>query len=158
MPACVRLYLWSARVRCLAHCLHTRRAGATAPGIPCALLSQRGPRKMHHPDNFMPRECGLTFVVIARSESDDVFAVAQRAKAEAIQTVPAGAVWIASRSLSSGRAFARTRWLAMTGKLLFDIRRGTRQAAAPRRRRVMIKAARRCRKRQRPGSCVGRTG
>jgi hypothetical protein len=41
-------------------------------------------------------------VVIARSDSD-----------EAIHSVRA-ARWIVSRSLSSGRAFARTRWLAMT--------------------------------------------
>jgi len=33
---------------------------------------------------------------------------------EAIQTAPAEAFWIASRSLSSGRPKGRTRWLAMT--------------------------------------------
>ena len=33
---------------------------------------------------------------------------------EAIQTASAGKVWIASRSLSSGPRFARTRLLAMT--------------------------------------------
>jgi len=35
---------------------------------------------------------------------DDVSAAAQRAKAEAIQIVAGASLWIASRSLSSGRA------------------------------------------------------
>src|SRR5690348_3642119 len=39
---------------------------------------------------------------------------------EAMQTAFAARFWIASRSLSSGRAFARTRWLAMTRRLDFQ--------------------------------------
>ena len=46
----------------------------------------------------------LVSFVVARSVSDDVSAVAQRAKAEAIQTTSAETVWIASWTLSSGRA------------------------------------------------------
>src|SRR6266436_3053172 len=43
------------------------------------------------------------------------FARTQRSD-EAIQTAAAVALWIASRSLSSGGAFAPTRWLAMTSE------------------------------------------
>jgi len=42
------------------------------------------------------------FDVICEERSDDLSAVAQRAKAEAIQTAAAEAFWITSRSLSSG--------------------------------------------------------
>ena len=42
--------------------------------------------------------------VSMRGARADLSAVAQRAKAEAIQSVAAGTVWIASLSLSSGRA------------------------------------------------------
>jgi len=46
---------------------------------------------------FMPRERErMSGTVIARSEADDVSAVARRAKAEAIHTVSEEALWIAS--------------------------------------------------------------
>jgi hypothetical protein len=61
---------------------------------------------MYNSGNRCRENANLYIHVIARSASD-----------EAIQTVNVVAVWIASRSLSSGRAFARTRWLAMTVKL-----------------------------------------
>ena len=46
--------------------------------------------------------CSSGQTVIARSDSDDLSAVAQRAKAEAIHLSACAALWIASRSLSSG--------------------------------------------------------
>jgi hypothetical protein len=54
---------------------------------------------MHHSDAIAPRECGgvpQEYDVIARRLSADLSAVAQPAKAEAIQTIAAARVWIAS--------------------------------------------------------------
>src|SRR5262249_51617376 len=71
----------------------------------------QGRRPLSQPDHDGRAVCGVgrndfrsiaDLAVIARSDSD-----------EAIHSVHA-ARWIASWSLSSGRAFARTRWLAMT--------------------------------------------
>ncbi len=84
-----------------------------APGIPHALS---GRNEKHNPGEIAPRDRGLISLnVIARSDSDDVSAVAQRAKAEAIQLVSfAQTKPDCFAEPVIGRRFAPTRWLAMT--------------------------------------------
>src|SRR5690349_4038341 len=87
-----------------------------APGLPCALSRFRGRSRFDHSGSDVPRErermpSWLFEIRIGcfghhcEAHRADLSAVAQRAKAGAIQTVTAEKVWIASRSLSSGRAF-----------------------------------------------------
>ena len=86
---------------------HTRLRVRPAPGIPCALCLRGSDGLMHHPD-AKSRRGNAEFVIASEGRSNP----------ESFHGPISGflRLWIASsRSLSSGRAFARTRWLlAMT--------------------------------------------
>src|SRR5882757_5262908 len=87
-----------------ASCLRDRRCSAH-PVFPAPSVFE-GKVYLQNSGRIAPRDQGrMSHNVMARSASDDLSAVAQRAKAEAIHSFFVR--WTASRSLSFGRAFAR---------------------------------------------------
>src|SRR5262245_6662228 len=103
MPECVRLYLLRTRVRSLRILLHTRLRVQRHPAFPA-------------PSDFEGEQDAKLGQIVPRERGIVSFTTSLRgAKATKQSTLQQVEKWIASRSLSSGRAFARTRWLAMTG-------------------------------------------